>query len=93
MCARRADAVHPLLCPARNPASVPLREFVRVAQGGWQTLYAYVNSVARLLLATQTGQEEAWRKEWSMFQALAVLDMEERAKDDWWVYFLSLPFY
>ncbi|KAA1474144.1 SET domain-containing protein [Dentipellis sp. KUC8613] len=77
LCLSRSARIHPLLCPAQNPASVPLLTFARRAE--WMALHAVAHCAARLLLAEPAQQAE----DWAVFRALAVLGMEERAKSTW----------
>src|SRR5580698_9442622 len=51
LCLRRSETTHPLLCPAQNPASVPLLAFAR--KHAWMALHALTQCTARLLLAHQ----------------------------------------
>ncbi|OJA13935.1 hypothetical protein AZE42_01349 [Rhizopogon vesiculosus] len=75
LCRLQADKVHPLLCPARNPASVPLLAFARKAQ--WLALHALAQCTSRLLLASQK-DDATFDSDWEVVQSLAVLGMEER---------------
>jgi hypothetical protein len=77
LCRLQAEKVHPLLCPARNPASVPLLTFARDAQ--WMALHALTQCTSRILLASQ--QDAAtFNLDWEVVQGLAELGMEERAR-------------
>jgi len=78
LCLTRSAAIHPLLCPARNPAVVPLVNFAR--QLDWQTLHSVSQCTARLLLAYQQS-EEAFEADWQIVKAFAMLGMEERFAD------------
>ena len=88
-----ASSAHPLLCPAQNPASVPLLTFAR--KHVWMALHVLAQCTARLLLAHQQKQkqgcqragigsrdseEEGMRSDRSVYCALANLKMEERVK-------------
>jgi hypothetical protein len=77
LCRLQAEKVHPLLCPARNPASVPLLAFARKAQ--WMALYALTQCTSRLLLASQK-DDATFDSDWEVVQGLAVLGMEERSQ-------------
>ncbi len=77
LCLGRSAQVHPLLCPARNPASVPLLKFTRETQ--WMALHALAHCTSKLLLAGQTN-EKAFIEEWEIVRSLAELGMEERHK-------------
>jgi hypothetical protein len=96
LCLKRSEKTHPLLCPAQNPASVPLLTFAR--KHVWMALHALAQCTARLLLAHQQKQgrqragissrdseEEGLREDWSVYCALADLGMEERVKGGWCV--------
>lgn len=77
LCRLQAEKVHPLLCSARNPASVPLLAFARDAQ--WMALHALAQCTSRLLLASQ--QDAAtFDLDWDVVHGLAELGMEERAQ-------------
>ncbi|KAG0706186.1 hypothetical protein DFH29DRAFT_996092 [Suillus ampliporus] len=77
LCRLQADKVHPLLCSARNPASVPLLAFARNAQ--WMALHALVQCTSRLLLASQK-DAATFDLDWEVVQGFAELGMEERAQ-------------
>ena len=97
LCLKRSEKIHPLLCPAQNPASVPLLTFAR--KHVWMALHALAQCTARLLLAHQQKQgrqraagissrdseEEGMREDWTVYCALADLGMEERVKGGWCV--------
>ncbi|KAH9996410.1 SET domain-containing protein [Russula compacta] len=80
LCLKRSEKTHPLLCPAQNPASVPLLAFAR--NHAWMALHALAQCAARLLLAHQQ-QQGRQRANWSVYRALADLGMEERAQGSW----------
>ena len=93
LCLKRSEKTHPLLCPAQNPASVPLLAFAR--KQTWLALHALARCTARLLLAHQQqgrqragggGESEGIGDDWRVYCALADLGMEERAKGSWCVY-------
>ena len=75
LCLARSAKIHPLLCPAQNPASVPLIEWARETQ--WMALNALAQCTSRILLANQFG-EETLKGDWLIVRGLAVLGMEER---------------
>jgi len=77
LCLVRSAQVHPLLCSARNPASVSLLNFVRETE--WMALHALAQCMSRLLLADQMN-EKAFTEDWEFVQSLAKLGMEERFK-------------
>ena len=54
LCLKRSEKTHPLLCPAQNPASVPLLTFAR--KHVWMALRTVAQCSARLLLAHQQKQ-------------------------------------
>ena len=51
LCLKRSEKTHPLLCPAQNPASVPLLTFAR--KRVWMALHVLARCTACLLLAHQ----------------------------------------
>ena len=75
LCLARSAKTHPLLCPAQNPASVPLIKCARESQ--WMALNALAQCTSRILLANQVG-EETLKADWEIVKGLAVLGMEER---------------
>ncbi|KAK7055486.1 Set-like protein [Favolaschia claudopus] len=78
LCRKRALATtHPLLCPAQNPASMPLLRWVRSRE--WMALNALTQCTARLLIANAAGDEQL-AADWAVMRGFAVLGMEERAK-------------
>ncbi|KXN83197.1 putative lysine methyltransferase SET5 [Leucoagaricus sp. SymC.cos] len=77
LCLTRSAQVHPLLCPARNPASIPLIKFARETR--WMALHALTHCTGRLLLAYQS-DEKTFNDDWEISCALAELGMEERHK-------------
>ena len=95
LCLKRSEKIHPLLCPAQNPASVPLLAFAK--KHAWMALHALAQCTARLLLAHQQkqgrqkaggsgdGEREGIREDWGVYCALADLGMEERVKGGWYV--------
>ncbi|OCH92551.1 SET domain-containing protein [Obba rivulosa] len=80
LCLSRSARTHPLLCPAQNPASVPLLGFARKTQ--WMALHALAQCTARILLTNQHDQS-ALQSDWEVVRAMAQLGMEERAKGEW----------
>ncbi|KAI9507928.1 SET domain-containing protein [Russula earlei] len=91
LCLRRSEQTHPLLCPAQNPASVPLLGFAR--RNAWMALHALAQCTARMLLAHQQqgrrrvgrddGDRDGMEEDWRLYSALADLGMEERAQGSW----------
>ncbi|KAL4254690.1 hypothetical protein ABKN59_004451 [Abortiporus biennis] len=79
LCLSRSMKTHPLLCPVRNPASVPLLTFARRSE--WMALHALTQCTARVLLANE--REEDFKSDWNIVHAFAQLGMEERAKGGW----------
>ena len=75
LCLARSAKTHPLLCPAQNPASVPLIKYARESQ--WMALNALAQCTSRILLANQVG-EETLKADWVIVKGLAALGMEER---------------
>lgn len=80
LCQSRAARIHTLLCPAHNPASVPLLQFARRHE--WMALHALAQCTARVLLAEQQ-DAAAFAADWAVVRGLAQLGMEERAKGGW----------
>ncbi|KAI0092344.1 SET domain-containing protein [Irpex rosettiformis] len=80
LCLSRSKKTHPLLCPAQNPASVPLLRFAQANQ--WQALHALAQCTARLLLSEQRDEKELLDDR-NIVNGLAQLGMEERAKGGW----------
>ena len=91
LCLKRSETTHPLLCPAQNPASVPLLAFAR--KQSWMALHALARCTARLLLAHQQqgrqraggggSESEGMANDWRVYCALADLGMEDRARGGW----------
>ncbi|KIJ60899.1 hypothetical protein HYDPIDRAFT_97759 [Hydnomerulius pinastri MD-312] len=77
LCRMHAEKVHPLLCPARNPASIPLLAFARNAQ--WLALHALTQCTSKLLLSAQR-DDGSLDDDLQVVQGLAELGMEERFK-------------
>ncbi|XP_006453847.1 hypothetical protein AGABI2DRAFT_181876 [Agaricus bisporus var. bisporus H97] len=77
LCFTRSAKLHPLLCPTKNPASIPLIQFVRESR--WMAFYALVLCTSRLLLESQS-EDKSFNDNWEMVHALAELGMEERHK-------------
>ncbi|KAI6126309.1 hypothetical protein EDD16DRAFT_313552 [Pisolithus croceorrhizus] len=75
LCRLQSDKVHPLLCPARNQASIPLLAFARKAE--WLAVHALAQCTSRLLLASQA-DDDSLDVDLQVVQSLAVLGMEER---------------
>ncbi|KAG6336301.1 hypothetical protein ID866_2777 [Astraeus odoratus] len=75
LCRMQSDRVHPLLCPSRNPASIPLLTFARKTE--WLALHAHAQCTSRLLLASQV-DDGALGTDLQVVQSLTVLGMEER---------------
>ncbi|KAI6037978.1 hypothetical protein EDC04DRAFT_2896996 [Pisolithus marmoratus] len=75
LCRLQSDKVHPLLCQARNQASIPLLAFARKTE--WLAVHALAQCTSRLLLASQA-DDESLNTDLQVVQSLAVLGMEER---------------
>lgn len=75
LCLSRSAKTHPLLCPAQNPASVPLMKWTKDRQ--WMALHALAQCMSRILLASQK-DEATLRADWEVMRGLAALGMEER---------------
>ena len=80
LCLSRSRKTHPLLCPAQNPASVPLMNYAKANQ--WMALHALAQCTARVLLSEQRDEKE-FHEDWNIVTGLAQLGMEERAKGGW----------
>ncbi|KAJ7271065.1 hypothetical protein C8J57DRAFT_1320581 [Mycena rebaudengoi] len=74
---RAGETTHALLCPAQNPASMPLLRWARARE--WMALHALVQCTARVLRAYAAGEAQG-EKDWGVAAAFAELGMEERAK-------------
>lgn len=75
LCRLQSEKVHLLLCPARNPASIPLLAFARKTE--WLAVHALAQCTSRLLLASQA-DDDSLDLDLQVVQSLAVLGMEER---------------
>ena len=75
LCRTQSERVHPLLCPARNPASAALLKFARHSE--WMALHALAQCTSRLLLAAQR-DDGTFDPDFHVLQSLAELGMEER---------------
>ncbi|KAH0834097.1 hypothetical protein J3R83DRAFT_11384 [Lanmaoa asiatica] len=75
LCRTQSETVHPLLCPARNPASVALLKFARNAE--WMALHALAQCTSKLLLSAQR-DDGIFDEDLQVLQGLAELGMEER---------------
>ncbi|KII90144.1 hypothetical protein PLICRDRAFT_581341 [Plicaturopsis crispa FD-325 SS-3] len=78
LCQSRSGRTHPLLCPAQNPASVPLIAFARKTE--WMGLHAVAHCAARILLDNQISESDL-HSDWRIIQGLAELGLEERFED------------
>jgi hypothetical protein len=79
LCLKRSRPTHTLLCPAQNPASVPLLTFARRSE--WLAVHALAQCTSRILLDQQQGRDDDLKSDWEVVQGLAMLGMEERFKD------------
>ena len=75
LCLARSAKTHPLLCPAQNPASVPLLNWAKESK--WMALNALAQCTSRILLANQAG-DESLKGDWLIVKGFATLGMEER---------------
>ncbi|KAG9310945.1 hypothetical protein JVU11DRAFT_8819 [Chiua virens] len=75
LCRSQSEKVHPLLCPARNPASRVLLKFARNAE--WMALHALAQCTSKLLLDVQR-DDGTLDEDLQVVQSLAELGMEER---------------
>ncbi|KIK57606.1 hypothetical protein GYMLUDRAFT_229170 [Collybiopsis luxurians FD-317 M1] len=76
LCRDRSARTHPLLCPAQNPASVPLMNWVRETQ--WIALHALACMTGRVMILCQ--DPKVADEEWRIVSSFATLSMEDRAK-------------
>ncbi|TFK36548.1 hypothetical protein BDQ12DRAFT_609724 [Crucibulum laeve] len=77
LCQSRSAKTHTLLCPAQNPASIPLLKWARSTQ--WMAIHALTQCTSRILLAAQ--QDDATLEaDWQVLRGFAELGMEERHK-------------
>jgi hypothetical protein len=86
LCMSRASA-HALLCPARNPRGAAVLALARSRQ--WIALGALAHTAAKLLAAHSAGDAE-FEKDWAVFDGLAVISMDDRAKDGYWCVALAV---
>ncbi|KAF9221748.1 SET domain-containing protein [Gyrodon lividus] len=77
LCRMQSEKVHPLLCSARNPASIPLLKFARTTQ--WLALHALAQCTSKLLLSNQR-DDGSVHDDLQVVQGLAEMGMEERFK-------------
>jgi hypothetical protein len=89
LCLRRSRSTHPLLCPAQNPASVPLLAFARKSE--WQAVHALAQCTSRILLDQQQGRDDDLQSDWEVVKGLAMLGMHERSVDAGYVLHSALP--
>ncbi|KAF8637143.1 hypothetical protein AX17_003047 [Amanita inopinata Kibby_2008] len=78
LCQSRSAKTHPLICPAQNPASVPVLKFA--SETRWMALHALTQTTSRILLANQQQDDFGVDAEWQFVRALAEMGMEERYK-------------
>jgi hypothetical protein len=78
LCFSRSAKHHILLCPATNPASIPLLKLARETE--WMALHALAQCTSRVLLANNRNKGEEVRMDWAVVAGLAELGMEERWK-------------
>ncbi|EJC97972.1 SET domain-containing protein [Fomitiporia mediterranea MF3/22] len=79
LCITRAmSRQHPLLCPATNPASVPLLNFAR--SRGWLAAHAVAQCIARVLMAFEQGRKQDLEEDLRFIRSLAQMSMDERWK-------------
>ncbi|KAF5383916.1 hypothetical protein D9757_007422 [Collybiopsis confluens] len=76
LCRDRSARTHPLLCPAQNPASVPLLNWTRETQ--WIALHALASLTSRVMILCQ--DPKVADDEWRVVSSFATLSMEDRAK-------------
>ncbi|KDQ55937.1 hypothetical protein JAAARDRAFT_36713 [Jaapia argillacea MUCL 33604] len=78
LCLSRSSNIHPLLCPPRNPACIPLMTFIGQMQ--WLALNALAQFTARILLSYQSDENGVFGADWALVRGLAELSMEDRFK-------------
>ncbi|ESK93322.1 putative set-like protein [Moniliophthora roreri MCA 2997] len=79
LCQARSAKHHPLLCPAQNPASVPLLKWARESE--WLALHALAQLTSRLILANQLDASgKLLEEDWRVYSSLAQMSLEDRAK-------------
>ncbi|PPQ95821.1 hypothetical protein CVT26_015930 [Gymnopilus dilepis] len=78
LCTARSGKAHPLLCPAQNPASVPLIKYAKDVQ--WMALHALAHCTSRLLQANQLRDSSTLKSDWEIYKGLAELGLEDRYK-------------
>ncbi|KAK7446997.1 hypothetical protein VKT23_014210 [Stygiomarasmius scandens] len=80
LCRERSARHHSFLCPAQNPASVPLMKWGREVQ--WMGLHALAQLTSRLLTVSQLGEKssELLDEEWKTISGFAQLSLEDREK-------------
>ncbi|KZS95674.1 SET domain-containing protein [Sistotremastrum niveocremeum HHB9708] len=78
LCLSRSAAVHPLLCPAQNPASLPLLRWAREVE--WMAVHAWAHTTAKILLANEKGADELAAVR-SIVDSLATFSLSDRARD------------
>ncbi|THH08554.1 hypothetical protein EW145_g2618 [Phellinidium pouzarii] len=74
----RGERIHPLLCPATNPASIPLLAFARRLE--WMACHAAAQCIALVLIAHEQGRQSDLDESMRFLGALAQMGMEERWK-------------
>ncbi|KAF5329121.1 hypothetical protein D9758_017147 [Tetrapyrgos nigripes] len=77
LCLARSAKHHPFLCPAQNPASVPLMGWVREIQ--WMALHALAQLTSRLLTVGQL-DDKLLDEEWRVVSSFAQMSLEDREK-------------
>jgi hypothetical protein len=83
LCLSRAETYHALLCQVKNPAGAHALLWARKRE--WIAPHALAKSYARLLLSYANGSKDDWERDLGIWNGLACLSMEERAKDQYFV--------
>ncbi|THV03478.1 SET domain-containing protein [Dendrothele bispora CBS 962.96] len=79
LCLARSAKHHSFLCPAQNPASVPLMKWGREIQ--WMGLHALAQLTSRILTVSQLGDDKALlEEEWRTISGFATMSLEDREK-------------
>jgi len=78
LCVARNGNVHALLCPAQNPASIPLLDLLKTEK--WKALGAWTRVVALILSQHSKGQTGEMEDSLEIVRSLAGMTFEKRLK-------------
>jgi hypothetical protein len=75
---------HPILCTSRNPGVGEAFEYARKKE--WIAFHALTKAIGRLMMAfgesgSKGSGQDKWEDEKGVWEGLAVIGMEERARD------------